>query len=82
VALRSFIRSRAIDCDVPAGADEIPDPARCVVGTEDIAEWLVAQGWAKRNGDAYEEAEKKASEEKLGLFGSARPDAQEVATRR
>jgi endonuclease YncB( thermonuclease family) len=82
-ALRSFIRGRAIECDVPAGSDEIPDPARCRIGGEDISEWLVAQGWAKRSGDVYEDAEKRAREAKLGLFSASRPDAQdEVATRR
>ncbi len=82
-ALRNFIRGRAIECEIPAGAQKIPDPARCLVGGEDVAEWLVAQGWAKRNGDDYAEAEKAARDGKLGLFGESRPDNQdEVAERR
>jgi endonuclease YncB( thermonuclease family) len=75
-ALRSFIRGRAIECQIPAGANKIPDPATCVVGGDDISEWLVAQGWAKRSGDAFEEAENKAREAKIGLWSEGRPDAQ------
>ena len=83
-ALRGFVRGRAIECDIPAGADSIPDPARCFVGGDDIAEWLVAQGWAKRSGSDYAAAEKTARDGKLGLFAASRPDAQpdEVAARR
>ena len=78
-ALRSFIRGRAIECEIPAGADKIPDPANCVVGGDDISEWLVAQGWAKRSGDQFEGVERRAQEAKLGLWGDGRPGAQ-VAT--
>jgi endonuclease YncB( thermonuclease family) len=74
-ALRSFIRGRAIDCAVPAATEDIPDPAHCAVGGEDIAEWLVAQGWAKRSGGDYEDAEKAAREKKLGLLSDGRPDS-------
>ena len=79
-ALRSFIRGRAIECEVPAGAEKIPDPAECVVGGDNISKWLVAQGWAKRSGDAFESEEKTARETKLGLWGARRPDAQVAAT--
>jgi endonuclease YncB( thermonuclease family) len=80
-ALRSFIRGRAIECQIPAGVSKIPDPATCVVGGDDISGWLVAQGWAKRNGDAFQEAENKARDAKLGLWSEGRPDAQAVAAR-
>jgi endonuclease YncB( thermonuclease family) len=75
-ALRSFIRGRAIECQIPAGVSKIPDPATCVVGGDDISEWLVAQGWAKRNGDAFQEAENRARGAKLGLWSDGRPGAQ------
>ncbi len=75
-ALRRFIRARAIECDVPAGATEIPERADCRVGGEDIAEWLVARGWAKRTGDRYEEQEDTAREAKLGLWSKTRPSTQ------
>ena len=79
-ALQRFIRGRAIDCEVPAGADKLPDPATCAIGGENVSEWLVAQGWAKRSGEPFEEAEKQAREAKLGLWSEGRPDqASEVA---
>ncbi len=79
-ALRSFIHGRAIECAIPEGADRIPDPAACMVGGEDISQWLVAQGWAKRHGDAFADAEKAAMQARLGLWGSQRPDAQVSAS--
>ncbi len=75
-ALRRFIRGRAIECEVPAGADAIPDTARCFVAGEDISEWLVAQGWAERDGDTFAEAEKAARAAKLGLWGDGWPGGQ------
>ncbi len=82
-ALRNFIHGRAIECEIPAGVDQIPDPATCFVGGGDIAEWLVAQGWAERTGEAYADAAKTARKGKLGLFAESRPDAQpdELAAR-
>ena len=79
-ALRSFIRGRAIECEIPAGADAIPNPARCLVGGEDISAWLAAQGWAEADG-AYGDDAKAARDEKLGLFAESRPDAQLAARR-
>ena len=73
-ALRSFIHSRAIDCEIPEGAAKIPDPATCFVGGENMSEWLVAQGWAKRSGDDFADVEKKAKQAKLGLWSAKRPD--------
>jgi endonuclease YncB( thermonuclease family) len=80
-ALQRFIRGRAVDCELPAGADTLPDPATCAVGGENVSEWLVAQGWAKRSGEPFEDAEKNAREAKLGLWSESRPDqASEVAS--
>ena len=64
---------------MPAGAAEIPDPSSCSVAGQNLAEWLVAQGWAKRDGQDFAEVEAKAREQKLGLWGEARPDAQPEA---
>ena len=74
-ALRRFIRGRAIECEVPEGAETIPDPATCRVAGEDISRWLVAQGWAKRNGNSYGEEEGAARDAGLGLWGDGRDDA-------
>jgi endonuclease YncB( thermonuclease family) len=75
-ALRRFVRGRAIECEVPAGAAEIPNPARCFVAGSDISEWLVAQGWAEAIDADLDEAEKAARQAKLGLFGDGRPGGQ------
>jgi endonuclease YncB( thermonuclease family) len=75
-ALRNMIRGRAIECEIPAGTDNLPDSVSCIVGGDDIATWLVAQGWAKRSGDAFEGEERKAREAKLGLWADRRPDHQ------
>jgi len=76
-ALRRFIRGRAVECEVPAGAEEIPDPAVCRVGGESLSEWLVAQGWAESAGDAYAGLESSARQDGLGLWGADRPGAHE-----
>jgi endonuclease YncB( thermonuclease family) len=82
-ALRRFIRRRAIECEVPAGAAEVPDPAICRVGGDDIAAWLVAQGWAKPDGDRYGDERDAAREAQLGLWGDGRPgDQAEIAASR
>jgi endonuclease YncB( thermonuclease family) len=73
-ALQRFIRGRAVDCELPAGVDTLPDPATCAVGGENVSEWMVAQGWAKRSGESFEDAETKAREAKLGLWSEGRPD--------
>jgi endonuclease YncB( thermonuclease family) len=78
-ALQSFIHRRAIECTVPAGAEKIPDPASCQVGGDDISEWLVSQGWAKRSGDRFGEEESRARDAKLGLWSPVRPGGQSTA---
>jgi endonuclease YncB( thermonuclease family) len=72
-ALRRFVRSRAIECVVPAGAAAVPDPAECSVAGRNLAEWLVAQGWASRSGEDFAEAEAAARERKLGIWSETRP---------
>jgi len=81
-ALRGFLRGRAVECEIPSGAEKLPDPANCSVSGDSVSEWLVTHGWAKRSGDLYEDAEAAAREAKLGLWSNIRPDAQpaEVAT--
>jgi endonuclease YncB( thermonuclease family) len=80
-ALRRFVRGRAIECDVPAGAGDVPESTTCRVGGEDLAQWLVAQGWAKRGGDRYGQEEEAAREAKLGLWGEGkRADQADVAS--
>jgi endonuclease YncB( thermonuclease family) len=72
-ALRRFIRGRAIDCDIPPAGRTLADAVRCTVGGEDVAEWLVRQGWAKADGDAYAGAAAEARSERRGIWGDGRP---------
>jgi endonuclease YncB( thermonuclease family) len=76
-ALRRFIRGRAIECEVPAGAAEIPDSAVCGVAGQDISEWLVGQGWAEATVADYIGIEMSAREDGFGLWSAGRPDVQE-----
>lgn len=48
-ALRSWLRSRSISCSVPDdfGQREQTIAARCQRGQDDIALWLVENGWAR-----------------------------------
>ena len=79
-ALRRFVRGRAIECQVPEGADDIPDPADCYVAGESLGAWLVIQGWAKNDGERFAKLAAKARDARLGLWGERRPGAQpEVA---
>jgi endonuclease YncB( thermonuclease family) len=78
-ALRRFIRGRAVECELPEGADAIPDPARCFVAGDNIAEWLVAQGWAESDGDTFTAVEESARTSKRGLWGDGWPGGQSGA---
>lgn len=68
-AFRAFIRGRAITCDLaPDAPKEVV--ADCRIGAQGVGEWLVANGWARATPDGpYTDAEKKAREAKLGVFG-------------
>jgi endonuclease YncB( thermonuclease family) len=68
-AFRAFIRGRAITCDLGPDAPKAV-VADCRIGAQDVGGWLVANGWARaRPGGPYADAEKKAREAKLGIFG-------------
>jgi hypothetical protein len=47
--------------------------AHCSVGSRDIGEWLVSQGWARAEGPDYADAEKTARDEKRGIWSPVRP---------
>jgi endonuclease YncB( thermonuclease family) len=79
-ALRRFVRGRAVECDIPAGADTIPDPARCVVAGVDLSGWLVAQGWARHDSDSYAALETAARDGRRGMWSTARPGTQPAVT--
>ncbi|MCU0789642.1 MAG: thermonuclease family protein [Nitratireductor sp.] len=74
-ALQRLIRQRTIECDPVSPADEQSEilTTRCRVGSDDIAGWLVRQGWAVPAGPAYEALLEEAKAAGRGQWGS-RPD--------
>lgn len=70
--LRRFIRGRAVECEIPPGADELPEAARCAVAGQDVGDWLVRQGWAFPSGSTYSQSGKVAQAAKRGLWGTGR----------
>ena len=69
-AFRAWLRARAILCKLPPVADRQATVAECRVGSEDPAEWLVANGWARAQVDGpYAELGQKAHEARNGIFG-------------
>ena len=73
-AFRQWLRSRAVMCRLPENDSGAAVATQCMLGDEDAAAWLVANGWAKATpGGAYDEAGRKAVEARLGIFGD-KPD--------
>jgi endonuclease YncB( thermonuclease family) len=72
-ALQRFLRGRSVECAVPAGEDSLPAETDCAVGGTDIAQWLVAEGWAKPSSRFEAEAE-MAHRAGKGLWSETRPD--------
>lgn len=73
-AFRQWLRSRAVMCRLPQNDSGAAVATECMLGNEDAAAWLVANGWAKAvPGGAYDEAGRKAVEARLGIFGD-KPD--------
>jgi endonuclease YncB( thermonuclease family) len=69
-AFRSFLRGRALDCDLPDG--ELPDrlTASCRLGSQDLGAWLVSNGWAKVSSTGpYAGEQAEAVEARRGMFG-------------
>ncbi|MCD2174601.1 thermonuclease family protein [Rhizobium sp. C4] len=65
-----FLRGRSVNCDIPDPAWQGEVTARCTLGKEDIAAWLVENGWARaRPGSPYEEAGRAAQTGRRGIFG-------------
>jgi endonuclease YncB( thermonuclease family) len=69
-AVRLWLRSRALACDMPPQADRAVVVVGCRLGKQDVGAWLVANGWARAAaGGPYAEAEAKAREARMGIFG-------------
>jgi endonuclease YncB( thermonuclease family) len=73
-ALQRLLRGRSVECLIPAGAASLPEETDCAIGGTDLAQWLVAEGWAKPSGRFEAEGE-KARRAGKGLWSETRPDA-------
>ncbi|RCS24692.1 thermonuclease family protein [Phyllobacterium salinisoli] len=74
-AFRAWLRSRAVMCRLPATPSSAVSATDCTLGGEDVAAWLVGNGWARAKADGpYAERARKAEERQVGIFGR-RPDS-------
>ena len=70
-ALTLFIRSRAVICTLPPGGETSDFSAKCRVRNQDLASWLVRQGWVTptdANDKGLAEALKAAQADGAGLW--------------
>jgi endonuclease YncB( thermonuclease family) len=74
-AFRAFLHGRAVTCALPAQGDQKSVAANCRVGSDNVGEWLVANGWARpaKNGP-YRDAGKEAQSTGRGIFGAPPPN--------
>ncbi len=73
VALAKLIRTRAVNCELPAGGEQKAFTARCSVAGTDLSTWVVRQGWGNpQDGSDRElaDAEGAAKKDKIGLWRS------------
>ncbi|WP_077962479.1 thermonuclease family protein [Ensifer adhaerens] len=69
-AFRNFLRARAVSCDLPEGSVGPSATASCTLGGQDLATWLVDNGWATPvAGSPLEKRADAARQAKLGFFG-------------
>ncbi|MGE6780985.1 thermonuclease family protein [Ensifer adhaerens] len=69
-AFRNFLRARAVSCDLPEGGSGPSATASCTLGGQDLATWLVDNGWATPvPGSALEKRADTARQAKLGFYG-------------
>jgi endonuclease YncB( thermonuclease family) len=71
-AFRSFVRGRAMACDLPEEITEKHYVVTCSIGRQDVGAWLVAHGWARAApGSDYVEMAEAARAAGKGIFGAA-----------
>lgn len=71
-AFRQYLRARAVRCAVPETKEPVELNATCTLAGQDVAAWLVEQGWARAAGPAYAALEEKAQSAGLGIHGDGR----------
>ncbi len=63
-AFRNWLRSRAIECNVPGQPSDELIATQCKLGNADLAQWLVENGWARaKDGTPMADVMKKAEED-------------------
>jgi endonuclease YncB( thermonuclease family) len=71
-AFRSFVRGRAMLCDLPEEVTQRAYTVGCSLGEQDVAGWLVAQGWAAAAPDGeYAAVADAARAAGKGIYGAA-----------
>ena len=80
-AFRSFVRGRALACDLPPELTEKNYTVACTLGGRDVGAWLVGQGWALPGpgSDRYEKLASEAREAGRRMYGAAPPVFDEPA---
>jgi endonuclease YncB( thermonuclease family) len=69
-AFRNWLRGRALSCVVPPAPPDKTLVLDCMRGSQNPAEWLVAQGWARAvEGGPFAALEEEARREGRGIFG-------------
>lgn len=69
-AFRNFLRARAVSCDMPDENTGSSATASCTLGGQDLATWLVDNGWATPlPGSALEKQADTARQERRGFYG-------------
>ena len=74
-ALRGWLRARSASCVVPDDFERrsMSITTRCRVGQEDVALWLVANGWARPIDGRFGDAAESARTGGRGLWGPGAP---------
>lgn len=70
-ALRAYLRGRSVECEAPRDFGDRKETvtSACTLAGEDIASWIVANGWAKAEaGGPYGELETRARNAGRGIW--------------
>ncbi|EAU42813.1 hypothetical protein FP2506_08226 [Fulvimarina pelagi HTCC2506] len=70
-ALRAYLRGRSVECMTPSDFGERNETvtSTCTLAGEDVARWIVANGWARAMAEGpYAELENEARQAKRGLW--------------
>lgn len=70
-AFRAFLRGRSVECRIDPALPPGDVSARCALAGQDLARWLVANGWARASDPEYRDASDAARSAGRGMFGRA-----------